>query len=235
MARKLNPDGVPVEIPSIQRGPPTNLFEGIDRRRQHPGRGASSGDDPTAVGPEAGRTTAAASDQQWKAARAPEGATAAEGFEKSSQPNTRIAGGFRVGAPDERAATRSGPGPNASADPIVGWLVVVDGPGRGSSVRLGMGQNSLGRGSNARARINFGDDQISRSDHAMIAYDPKGNTFHIIPGGGPNLAYLENSAVLAPTPLPTRSRIVLGETTLRFVALCDGHFDWNELEAAEGP
>ena len=110
MARKLSPDGVPVEIPSIQRRPPTNLFEGIDQRGQQPGREASSGDDPTAVGPWAGNNAAAACDHQGNAPRLPNESAAAKGFEESSESKTRIAGGFRVGGPDDRRAIRSGPG-----------------------------------------------------------------------------------------------------------------------------
>ena len=118
-------------------------------------------------------------------------------------------------------------------DPVVGWLVVVDGPGKGSAVRLGNGQNGVGRGGAARARLDFGDRQISRETHAVVTYDPKNNRFWVSQGSGTNLTYLGDSPVLAPTPLQPGARIVMGETTLRFVAFCDEDFTWAGSESAE--
>ncbi len=115
--------------------------------------------------------------------------------------------------------------------PVVGWLVVVKGPGRGISRRLGMGQNSVGRGENVRVRINFGDNEISRSNHTAITYDPRGNSFHIQPGTGPNLTYLNDVPVLRPTTLSDRDSIAIGKTTLRFVALCGDRFNWSDRES----
>src|SRR4051812_44367437 len=34
---------------------------------------------------------------------------------------------------------------NVSADPVVGWLVVVEGPGKGRSFEVGKGANPIGR------------------------------------------------------------------------------------------
>ena len=44
-------------------------------------------------------------------------------------------------------------------DPTVGWLVVVDGPGKGQVRRLGYGVNSLGRGGKSRVKLDFGDER----------------------------------------------------------------------------
>src|SRR3569623_1170999 len=55
----------------------------------------------------------------------------------------------KAGASSDGAATASAPaapgGVSASKDPVVGWLVVMKGPGRGSSVQLGYGWSSIGR------------------------------------------------------------------------------------------
>ncbi len=110
--------------------------------------------------------------------------------------------------------------------------MVTDGPGKGASVRLGNGQNSIGRGEGSRARLDFGDRRISRNDHAVVTYDPRSNRFFIQQGRGVNLVYLDDEPVLAPAPLPNGSRIALGETVLRFVALCGDEFTWRD-EAGE--
>ena len=144
----------------------------------------------------------------------------------AGEQRTVVAGGFGSGAAAESAAAA------AAADPVVGWLVVTDGPGKGAAVRLGNGQNSIGRGEGSRARLDFGDRRISRNDHALLTYDPRSNRFFIQQGRGVNLAYLDGEPVLAPAPLPNGSRITLGETTLRFVALCGDEFTWQD-EAGE--
>ena len=106
-----------------------------------------------------------------------------------------------------------------------GWLVVVDGPGKGTALRLGYGHNTIGRGAGMRVRLNFGDGTISR-EHTAIRYSDKNNTFHIFPGSN-NVYLAENEEVLVPTPLLPGCLIGLGETTLRFVPFCDDSFRWD--------
>ena len=165
--------------------------------------------------------------------------------ELSTRPITDRLGAPRAGAEPIRAAprtviagglTRSPATDPQSAmhDPVVGWLVVIEGPGKGSAVQIGNGQNTVGR-DESRIRLDFGDPQISRTDHAVISYDPRANQFYIQQGKGVNLVYLEGSPVLAPTLLEHGSTISIGGTTLRFVAFCDDKFRWKDAEGtAEG-
>lgn len=53
-------------------------------------------------------------------------------------------------------------------DPLVGWLVVIQGPGQGHVVTIGNGSNSLGRDPGERICVDFGDETISRSGHTII-------------------------------------------------------------------
>lgn len=115
-------------------------------------------------------------------------------------------------------------------DPVVGWLVIVDGPGKGKAMQLGYGQNAIGRGETARVKLNFGDNQISRGGHAVVTYDPRGRKFYLQHGGGTNLTYLNDEPVLAPAELPALSHINIGNTILRFVPLCGDVFDWQDTE-----
>lgn len=113
-------------------------------------------------------------------------------------------------------------------DPVVGWLVIVAGPGKGRSLKIGYGQNSIGRSAAQRIQIDFGDSLISRDQHAFLTYDPKGRKFYIANGGGPNLVYLGDNPVLAPTEISAHTQFTLGGTTLRFVPLCGAAFDWQD-------
>jgi FHA domain len=121
---------------------------------------------------------------------------------------------------------------DAMADPLAGWLVVIEGPGKGHALTLGYGQNSVGRSDGERVTINFGDGLISRSNHMTVTYDPRGNQFYIQPGSGTNLTYLneEPAPVLQPMVLTANSHITIGETTLRFIPFCSDDFNWDSIE-----
>lgn len=114
---------------------------------------------------------------------------------------------------------------DAMADPPVGWLVVVQGPGRGKVVALGHGRNSIGSAANERCVIDFGDQTISRNGHAVVSYDARNKQF-FIQGGGTNLIYIDDQPVLQAQELAAHAEIQLGETTLRFVPLCNENFNW---------
>jgi hypothetical protein len=107
-----------------------------------------------------------------------------------------------------------------------GWVTVVKGPGRGRFLPVFIGMNSLGRDPTNRLPINFGDEMISRADHAFIVYDDEQRAFWVQHGGKSNLVRLDGSPVLAPTALLNGSIIRVGATELRFTAFCDDAFDW---------
>jgi hypothetical protein len=113
-----------------------------------------------------------------------------------------------------------------SIEPVVGWLVIVKGPGRGQSLKLGYGVNSIGRAPDQRVSLNFGDDEISREKHTLLTYDSKGHKFYIQHGGGTNLTYLGDNPVLQPHELTGRETIQIGNTYLCFIPFCGPEFEW---------
>lgn len=131
------------------------------------------------------------------------------------------------GAPD---AGGGSPGEDAMADPVVGWLVVTAGPGKGRVCPLGYGSNSLGRGGGSRVRLDFGDDRISREGHATLTYDSRGRKFYLQHGGGKNLTYLGDEPVLVPAALEAMQEFSIGGTILRFVPFCGPDFDWRDAD-----
>lgn len=114
----------------------------------------------------------------------------------------------------------------SAQDPVVGWLVIITGPGLGHAFQIGYGNNPIGRSDHNRISLPFNDDQISRVNHATVSYDPKGRKFYIQPGTGTNLTYLDESPVMQPTELTSGHDITIGSTTLRFTAFCGETFDW---------
>ena len=117
---------------------------------------------------------------------------------------------------------------STDAGPVAGWLVVIEGPGTGRDLRVGIGRNDLGRSSENRISLPFGDARISRRCHLWINYDPRYRVFSVVPGSGANLAYLDETAIEERMPLAHGATITVGETRLRFVAFCGDDFTWPE-------
>jgi hypothetical protein len=110
----------------------------------------------------------------------------------------------------------------------VGWLVVVDGPGRGASFPLLNGVSQVGRNEDQAVQLDFGDTTISRANHAAIAFDEESRDFFIGHGGKSNLVRLNGKPLLSTETLKHGDEIRVGETTLRLVALCSESFSWAE-------
>ncbi|WP_235857772.1 FHA domain-containing protein [Marimonas lutisalis] len=115
----------------------------------------------------------------------------------------------------------------------VGWLVIVKGPGRGAAFTLFNGVTQIGRGEGQTVKLDFGDNSISRENHAAIAYDPEQNSFFIGHGGKANLVRCNNMPVLATQALSAGDLIRVGETTLLFSPLCGPNFQWHVPENSE--
>lgn len=116
-------------------------------------------------------------------------------------------------------------------DPVVGWLVCIEGPERGRDYRLHTERNFIGRDPSMDVAIT-GDPSISRANHAVISYNPKRHTFRLAPGDSRGLAYLNDEEVIAPVALAPYDRIELGETTLLFIPFCGERFVWPIEEKA---
>jgi hypothetical protein len=142
------------------------------------------------------------------------------------EPVTTLMGGRRKKSAPTTADNEADSNP--MDDPVVGWLVIVEGAGQGTSLRLGYGMNNIGRGDTERICLNFGDANISRTKHAIITYDPRGRKFYGQHGGGTNLTYLNDAPLLAPTELMGGEEILLGDTKLKFIPFCGADFDWQQ-------
>ena len=150
---------------------------------------------------------------------------------------TRIYRPLLAAAGDRDDAGRAFRGGEATGDPMadppVGWLVVVDGPGKGRVAALGTGVNSIGRDATERVSLDYGDTTISRTNHGAITYDPRGRKFYVQPGSGTNLTYVDEQPVLAPRELEPSTHLQMGNTVLRFVPLCGVDFSWDDESAGD--
>ncbi len=110
-------------------------------------------------------------------------------------------------------------------DPVVGWLVCIAGPDKGRDYRIHSERNNIGRDPSMQICIS-GDETISREKHAVISYNPRKNSFLLLPGEGRGLVYLNDDEVATPTPLNDYDIIELGQTRLTFVRFCGERFQW---------
>jgi hypothetical protein len=111
---------------------------------------------------------------------------------------------------------------------VVGWLVILQGPGQGNYRSIHYGSNTIGRGADQRIRLDFGDTAISSSEHAYLVYDSRSRSFQIAPNlGRQNISRLNDDALVMPHVLKAKDRITIGETTLLFMPLCGPDFEWS--------
>jgi hypothetical protein len=115
----------------------------------------------------------------------------------------------------------------SSDDPVVGWFVVVEGPGKGRSIEIGIGANSIGRDRSQKVCLSFGDDRVSRDRHATLVYDPLSRRYFLQSGEVRNLTYVGKDLVLGPVELKGGETVMVGDTQLRFVPLCGPNFGWS--------
>lgn len=110
----------------------------------------------------------------------------------------------------------------------VGWMLVEDGPGRGECFTLEAGMSQIGRGDDQAIQLDFGDNSISRTNHAAIVYDTETHEFSLGHGGKKNIVRLNGKPVISNETLALGDKIKIGETTLHFVPLCSDTFNWSD-------
>jgi hypothetical protein len=116
-------------------------------------------------------------------------------------------------------------------DPVVGWFVVVGGPGLGAFRPIYEGNNAIGRSSTQRIPIDFGDEAISSEEQAYVRYDSADRSFLFVPNlAKTNVVSVNNKRPTAAVPLSAMDVITMGRTQLAFVPFCGPEFDWSELD-----
>ena len=108
-----------------------------------------------------------------------EAKTPGRGHYEAAEPTTRVArgksgeaAGVLAAGPAKTQVVRGKPKVARASfeqDPVVGWLVVVGGPGLGSFRPIYEGNNAVGRGSDQRIAIDFGDNSISSTEQPTSA------------------------------------------------------------------
>jgi len=201
--------------------------------------------EPAKVEPAAAPAPAGAGLSAAEAAREVKGQTSLKApdrhMEFSTPPTTRV---VRGGPP--KAETTDAPRTQLvrgkvqvkrgefEQDPVVGWLVVVGGPGMGSFRPIFEGNNTVGRAKTQRIPLDFGDDTISSEEQAYIRYDSAARSFLFVPNlAKTNVVSINDKRPTAAVELNQMDVITIGRTQLVFVPFCGAEFDWAELTDAK--
>lgn len=118
--------------------------------------------------------------------------------------------------------------------PVTGWLVLLNGKNRGRDFRLIQGENRIGRDAGMEVCLDFGPDSdttVSREAHAIVVYDNHANEFFVERGNSRNLPLLNGKTIRRDQDLQAGDILQVGESQLRFVALCGPDFSWEKVEA----
>lgn len=109
-------------------------------------------------------------------------------------------------------------------NPVVGWLVCIEGPEKGRDYRIHSGRNFIGR--TWKMDINIVDDRsVSRDNHASVVFEPYSCEFMIVNGESVK-TYLNGIPVTEPMHLAEGDKIGIGDSVYDFVAYCKGDRKW---------
>lgn len=112
-------------------------------------------------------------------------------------------------------------------EPVVGWLVCIEGEYRGESFKLKSGRNFIGRAANMDVVLSA-DHSISRFKHAAVIYEPRSRQFIVATGESRELCYLNGEVVLSNMKMNAYDILNLGATSLMLIPCCGERFSWEE-------
>jgi hypothetical protein len=167
-----------------------------------------------------------------------EGSAVSEQWERNNAPEDDDKVSMESGSFEAEAPKEPDEGPTIAIikrrmgiDPVVGWLVCVEGIEKGRDYRLHSEKNWIGRSANMDITVK--DPSVSRENHAAIIYDPRKVAFKIRPGEVRGIVYLNGEEVAGSLDLAPYDRIELGESKFIFIPFVGGNFNWAEKPDGE--
>lgn len=112
------------------------------------------------------------------------------------------------------------------SEPVVGWLVCIEGNHFGEDFKLRAGKNFIGRAQDMDVCLS-GDSSVSRDKHVIVLFEPRENLFIVQAGESKELSYHNDQLVLSAKELKAYDVIKVGSTKLMFIPFCSDKFSWN--------
>lgn len=112
-------------------------------------------------------------------------------------------------------------------DPVVGWIVCIDGPDKGKDYRLHSGNNFVGR--SGKMDITLTGKYVSSENHFCVSYDKRHDKYFAAMGIGQEMVYLNEEPLAGANAVQLKHGdvIEIGKTKLMFIPLCGENFHWN--------
>ncbi|MCM1298479.1 MAG: FHA domain-containing protein [Firmicutes bacterium] len=115
-------------------------------------------------------------------------------------------------------------------DPVVGWIVCIDGSDKGKDFRLHSGNNFVGR--SGKMDITLTGKYVSSENHFCVSYDKRHDKYFAAMGVGQEMVYLNEEPLAGTNAIQLKQGdiIEVGKTKLIFIPLCGDsfHWDWGE-------
>lgn len=113
----------------------------------------------------------------------------------------------------------------AGRNPVLGWLVCVQGKKAGKDFRLTQEINYIGRATSNDVCLDF-DETLSRDTTITITYVKQSRVFRLNAEQSRNPVTVNGSPVVTELYLRDRDVISIGSTQLTLVCFCDASFTW---------
>ena len=221
------------EAGGLGRGRSMSLRKALAALGEEPGTGAVDGGDSGQKSGSAASNAVAGNDGSG---HEPKEAAGRQDGDKAMSERKQQAGAATGGSSDD-GKTRIFGGSEKDLkfhqEPVVGWLVVVAGPGLGAYRPIYMGSNTIGSDPGQRIPIDFGDEFISRQEQAYIRYDADDRQFLFIPNlAKANVVSVDDVKPTSAVRLMPYDIIAMGNTKLAFVPFCGEQFDWSDISGS---
>ncbi|MCR4717312.1 MAG: hypothetical protein K5656_09030 [Lachnospiraceae bacterium] len=112
-----------------------------------------------------------------------------------------------------------------NTNPVVGWLICIDGIHKGKSFDVKEGRNLVGR-SMAMDVCLSGNSKIQRERHAILTYDPRSKTCFFQLEDSRELVYINDSLVLGPMKVEHEDVISMANEQFIYIKLSSDKIDW---------
>ena len=111
-----------------------------------------------------------------------------------------------------------------NCDPVVGWLVCMEGENMGRDYRIHSGRNFIGRDFSNDIAISY-DPTINRKDAGYIIYEPRKNMFMAVNGESACIT-VDGELASKPCIITEESEIYIGKYKFALAAFCKGDKRW---------
>ncbi len=174
----------------------------------------------------------------WTAADLSDDTSAMGGWNRKTENDEGFWHSYYSFIPDtDLGANDADPGPATEEyrneyqqQPVVGWLVCIDGPDKGKDFCLHGAKSAIGRRMESAVRLT--DLKISREGYpALIVYDDrKTHRFYLASGDASshNNVELDGNMLLGQILLNPYAEIRIEDTVLVFIPFCGEDFHWKE-------